>query len=110
MTEQLLYSSQIGAGIKEMCREGVSKRVRLKPRALVDLVEESLYRILDGANRDALSATAEKESGAITGLADAPQQLVALRLVISESELCVVAEGNDALFPALPSHLHLLRQ
>ena len=39
----------------------------------------------------------------------ARSELVALRLVVAERELRVVADGNDALLPPLPAHLHLLR-
>src|SRR5438034_7610058 len=81
-----------------------------KPRALVDLVEKTLHRILNRADGNALAAAAQEKSGPIAGLTDRAQQLVALRLVVPQRQLRVIAERNDALLPSLPTHLHLLRE
>src|SRR3954465_3802128 len=109
-TEQLLHGAQVRARIEQMGGEGVSERVRGKSGALVDLVEKPFHRNLDGPYRDSSSETAQKKSGAIALGADGTQQLVSLGLVVSERQLSVITDGNDAFLPPLPPHFHLLRE
>src|SRR6266550_346534 len=71
------------------CRS-VSKRVRGKPRALIDLIEKSLLRVRDRAHRDALATVTQKERGAVARCTNRAQQLVTLRFVVSQRELRVV--------------------
>src|SRR5687767_8445117 len=49
VTQQLLHCAQVGPGVQQVRGESVSQRVRGKPRALVELLEEPLHRILNGA-------------------------------------------------------------
>src|SRR5688572_29248060 len=79
-------------------------------RALVELLQESLDRILNSARRYPLPAIAEKECCAVRRLSHSPQQLVALRLVVPERKLRVVTDRDNPLFPSLATHFHLLRQ
>jgi hypothetical protein len=92
-----------------MSREGVAQRVHAEACLLVDLPEKARYRFLYGADADAPARPREKDRHAIRGRADRPDQLVALRLVISERERRRVADGNDSLLAPLPAHLRLLR-
>src|SRR5438445_9604628 len=84
--------------------------MRREPRALVDLVQNTFHRILDRAHRDALAAAAEEKRGAIPRLTNRTQQLVSFLLVVSERQLRVIADWNDAFLPSLAAHFHLLRQ
>src|SRR5688500_14148270 len=79
-------------------------------RALVELLQESLDRVLNSARRYPLPAIAEKECCAVRRLSHSPQQLVTLRLVVPERKLRVVTDRDDPLFPSLATHFHLLRQ
>ena len=90
--------------------EAVAERVHGKPRVLVDLIEESRHRLLDGAHADAPTGAREKECVAIArAAAEVPEQLVALRLVIAQREHRMIPNRSDALLSPLPPHLDLLR-
>ena len=56
------------------------------------------------------ASVAEEESRSVSRRSDRAQQLVALRLVVSQRQLRVVANRDDALLPSLPAHFHLLRK
>src|SRR5467141_4136427 len=93
-----------------MCRETMAQRVSGQAGVLVDLVQKSLHGILNGAHRNALSAVAEEECRSIAGCSDRAKERIALRFIVSQRQLGVVADRNDALLPSLPAHLHLLRK
>src|SRR5688500_15587957 len=79
-------------------------------RALVELLQESLDRVLNSARRYPLPAIAEKECCAVRRLSHSPQQLVTLRLVVPERKLRVITDRDDPLFSPLATHFHLLGQ
>src|SRR5687768_11438799 len=81
MTKQLLHGTQVRAGIEQVRRESVAKRVRGKTGILVDAIEEAGYRFLDRTQRNALSAIAQEECHAVGALHALANELVAFRLV-----------------------------
>src|SRR6202048_3543541 len=110
VAEQLLHRAEIRARVEQMRRESMAQRVSGQAGVFVDLVQESLHGILDGAHRDAFAAAAEEECRSISRRSDRTQQLVTLRFVVPQRQLGVVADRNDALLSSLPAHLHLLRK
>src|SRR5712671_7901740 len=107
--EQLLHRAKVSAGIEKVRRKGVAERMSGKSRILIDLIEKPLHRVLDRAHGNSPATIAEEERGAIPARTDRTQQLITLRLIVSERELSVVADRDDPLLPTLPAHLHLLR-
>ena len=104
MAEELLHRAKIRAGVEEVRREGVAKRVHRKSRILIDLLQELADDELHGAHADARARAREKERGAID-LAERARELVALRLVVAERELRMIAERNYPLLAPLPRTL-----
>src|SRR5262249_30383449 len=56
-----------------------------------------------------LSRARHEHRVAIGLRSEAAQEIVAPRLVVAQRENRVIADRHDALLPALPPHLHLLR-
>src|SRR5438067_1281611 len=90
--------------------ERVPQRMSREARAVVDLLQKAFHRILNCAHGNALAATAQKKRSAIARLPDPPQELIALRRIVSQRQLGVITNRNDPLLPSLSPHLDLLRQ
>src|ERR1051325_231919 len=109
MAEELLDGAQVGAGVEQVCREGVAKGVDAEARVLVDLGQEGRHDFLDGANADAAAGAGEPKGIPIGDAPDGPSQLVARRFVVPHGQDRMIANGNDSLLTTLAAHFDLLR-